>query len=120
MPYADNGRVRIHYQVEGEGPALVLQYGFTESLGDWYETGYIEPLRPDFRLILIDARGHGASAPPPAFCRPKGLLLHSSGLHWMSTRSTATVRGKHEPLPPGEDCGMSTPHRRGMYNLFWI
>ena len=37
MPYADNGNVRIHYQVEGEGPALVLQHGFTESVVDWYE-----------------------------------------------------------------------------------
>ena len=120
MPYADNGSVRIYYQVEGEGPALVLQHGFTESAVDWYEAGYVEALRPDFRLILIDARGHGASAPPPAFYRPKGLLLHSPGPHWNSTRSPATVRGKHEPLLPGEDCGMSTPHGRGMYNLFRV
>jgi hypothetical protein len=44
MPYADNGSVRIHYQVEGEGPALVLQHGFTESLADWYEAGYVQAL----------------------------------------------------------------------------
>jgi pimeloyl-ACP methyl ester carboxylesterase len=64
MPYADNGSVRIHYQLEGEGPALVLQHGFTESLMDWYECGYVEALRRDYRLILIDARGHGASDKP--------------------------------------------------------
>jgi pimeloyl-ACP methyl ester carboxylesterase len=64
MPYADNGSVRIHYQVEGEGPALVLQHGFTESLVDWYECGYVGALRSDYRLILIDARGHGASDKP--------------------------------------------------------
>jgi pimeloyl-ACP methyl ester carboxylesterase len=64
MPYADNGGVRIHYQVEGEGPALVLQHGFTESVVDWYEAGYVEALRPDYRLILVDARGHGASDKP--------------------------------------------------------
>jgi pimeloyl-ACP methyl ester carboxylesterase len=64
MPYADNGSVRIHYQVEGEGPALVLQHGFTESVVDWYESGYVEALKPDYRLILIDARGHGASDKP--------------------------------------------------------
>jgi pimeloyl-ACP methyl ester carboxylesterase len=64
MPYADNGSVRIHYQVEGEGPALVLQHGFTESLADWYEAGYVQALRPDYRLILIDARGHVASDKP--------------------------------------------------------
>ena len=64
MPYADNGSVRIHYQLEGEGPALVLQHGFTESLVDWYKSGYVQVLRPDYRLILIDARGHGASDKP--------------------------------------------------------
>ena len=64
MPYADNGSVRVHYQVEGEGPALVLQHGFTESVVDWYEAGYVEALRTDYRLILIDARGHGASDKP--------------------------------------------------------
>jgi pimeloyl-ACP methyl ester carboxylesterase len=80
MAYADNGSVRIYYQVEGEGPVLVLQHGFSESVVDWYESGYVEALRPHYRLILIDARGHGASAPPPAFCQPMGLLLHWRGL----------------------------------------
>ena len=51
MPYVNNGSVRIHYQVEGEGPALVLQHGFTENLVDWYEAGYVEALEPHYRLI---------------------------------------------------------------------
>ena len=55
MPYADNGGARIHYQVEGEGPPLVLQHGFSESVVDWYEAGYVDALRSDYRLILIDA-----------------------------------------------------------------
>jgi len=64
MPYANNGGVRIHFQVEGEGPALVLLHGFTESVQDWYQAGYVEALKSDYRLILIDARGHGASDKP--------------------------------------------------------
>ena len=64
MPYAHNAGIRIHYQVEGEGPALVLQHGFSESVVDWYEAGYVEALRADYRLILIDARGHGTSDKP--------------------------------------------------------
>src|SRR6516164_6548277 len=64
MPYARNGSVRIHYEVEGEGPALVLQHGFSESVTDWYESGYVSALKTDYRLILIDARGHGASEKP--------------------------------------------------------
>jgi hypothetical protein len=42
MPYADNQGVRIHYKVEGSGLPLVLQHGFTQSVEDWYECGYVE------------------------------------------------------------------------------
>jgi pimeloyl-ACP methyl ester carboxylesterase len=64
MPYAMNKGVRIHYRIEGDGRPLVLQHGFTDSLETWYETGYVQALKPDYRLILIDARGHGASDKP--------------------------------------------------------
>jgi pimeloyl-ACP methyl ester carboxylesterase len=64
MPYANSQNVRIHYQVEGAGPPLVLLHGFTDSLESWYEQGYVEALKPDYQLILLDARGHGASDKP--------------------------------------------------------
>jgi pimeloyl-ACP methyl ester carboxylesterase len=64
VPYADNAGTRIHYKVEGTGPALVLQHGFTQCLEDWFECGYVAGLRPKYRLILIDARGHGGSDKP--------------------------------------------------------
>ena len=73
MPYARNEGVRIHYEVEGEGPPLVLQHGFSESVVDWYETGYVKALKPDYRLILIDARGHGDSDKPHD---PEAYLLN--------------------------------------------
>lgn len=64
MPYADNHGVHVHYEVEGEGPPLVLQHGFTDSLRTWYELGYVDALKQDYRLILVDARGHGSSDKP--------------------------------------------------------
>ncbi|MFQ5872511.1 MAG: alpha/beta fold hydrolase [Dehalococcoidia bacterium] len=64
MPYAENQGVRIHYHVEGDGPPLVLQHGLTASLEGWYDAGYVEALKGDYRLILVDARGHGASDKP--------------------------------------------------------
>jgi pimeloyl-ACP methyl ester carboxylesterase len=64
MPYSVNQGVRIHYQIEGDGQPLVLQHGFTGSLESWYDLGYVEALKPHYRLILIDARGHGASDKP--------------------------------------------------------
>ena len=64
MPYASNAGIRIHYKVEGAGPALVLQHGFTHCLENWFECGYVEALRSKYRLILVDARGHGDSDKP--------------------------------------------------------
>jgi pimeloyl-ACP methyl ester carboxylesterase len=66
MPYATNGDVRIHYHLEGlaDGPPLVVQHGYSMSLYDWYDPGYVNTLGKTFRLILIDARGHGASGKP--------------------------------------------------------
>ncbi len=64
MPYVDNNGVKIHYHVEGDGPPLILQHGFTSSIRNWYANGYVEPLKESYRLILIDARGHGRSDKP--------------------------------------------------------
>ena len=64
MPYANNQGTNIHYHVEGDGPPLVLQHGFTSCLKSWYVHGYVEGLKENYRLILIDARGHGESDKP--------------------------------------------------------
>ena len=64
MPSAKHQGVQIHYHVEGQGTPLVLQHGFADSLESWYELGYVPALGEDYQLILVDARGHGASDKP--------------------------------------------------------
>ena len=64
MPYAINQGIRIHYEIDGDGPPLVLQHGLGGSLKSWRDLGYAEALKKDYLLILIDARGHGASDKP--------------------------------------------------------
>ena len=64
MPYASNQGLRINYRVEGAGPPLVLQHGYTWHMGGWSRSGYVEPLKSHYQLILLDARGHGASDKP--------------------------------------------------------
>jgi len=64
MPYANHRGTRIHFEIEGEGPPLVLQHGFTGNLRRWYRFGYVDALKAHYRLILVDARGHGASDKP--------------------------------------------------------
>ena len=64
MPYTSNDGVRIRYEVEGAGPPLVLHTGFMGRLEDWYRVGVVAGLQGEYRLILIDPRGHGASEKP--------------------------------------------------------
>ena len=64
MPYADNEGTRIHYQTEGEGPPLVLQHWSLATMESWYDYGYVSALKNDYRLVLLDARGLGASDKP--------------------------------------------------------
>ena len=72
MSYAYNERIRIHYQTEGAGPPLVLQHWSLATMECWYDYGYVPALKNDYRLILLDARGHGASDKPH---RPEAYAL---------------------------------------------
>ena len=76
MPYAKNGDVRIYYEVEGEGPPLVMLHGLTSSLEGWKESGYVDALKDDYQIILMDARGHGKSDKPhdPAMYAAENLV----------------------------------------------
>lgn len=64
MPYATNKGIRIHYEIVGAGPPLVLHHGTAASSDFWTEFGYVDALKGSHRLVLLDARGHGASDKP--------------------------------------------------------
>ena len=50
----------------GTGPPVVMVHGFSDSLVDWYEAGYVDALRDDYQLVMIDCLGHGLSDKPHA------------------------------------------------------
>lgn len=64
MPYAKNGDINIYYEVEGQGPPLMMSHGFAASLEDWQETGYVDALKDNYQCILVDLIGHGRSDKP--------------------------------------------------------
>lgn len=64
VPYTHNAGLQIHYEVEGDGPPLILCHGSFGSLDDWRDFGYVDALKVRRKLILIDARGHGKSDKP--------------------------------------------------------
>jgi len=66
MPFISSSGVSIHYEVEGDpnAPPLILHHGWTSDIESWRDFGYVGALEDRFRLIMIDARGHGLSDVP--------------------------------------------------------
>ncbi len=62
MPRLDRDGVAIHYEVHGEGPAMLLSHGYSATSQMW--RGQIEPLSSAFKVIVWDMRGHGQSDYP--------------------------------------------------------
>ncbi len=63
MATANNDGVGIHYEVTGDGPAVVLLHGFPDSSRLWRHQ--VPALAgAGFRVIVPDMRGYGRSAKP--------------------------------------------------------
>src|SRR3954462_1227480 len=54
--------VKIHYEVYGRGPPLLLTHGYSSTSAMW--EGQIEALSKHHQLVLWDMRGHGQSDYP--------------------------------------------------------
>ena len=65
MPYFGNEGIKLYYEVEGEGPPVLMLHGLTGSIEEsWRQTNWVENLKDRYRLILLDCRGHGKSDKP--------------------------------------------------------
>ena len=56
--------VRLRYELDGDGPPLLLHLGTGCDSELWRAAGYVEPLSTSYRCILFDHRGHGESDTP--------------------------------------------------------
>ena len=65
MPIVISQKQKIYYQIEGEkGPFLILHGPAIVPLECWYQSGYIEELSQNYRLIIIEPLGQGRSDAP--------------------------------------------------------
>jgi pimeloyl-ACP methyl ester carboxylesterase len=91
-PYTKSDGVRIHYEVIGDGPPLVLHHWTFSSLDGWNDLGYVDALRHQATLILIDSRGHGASDKPT---NPKLYTLEARGRDVTKVLDELGIRSTH-------------------------
>lgn len=59
MPDLDIPDGTLHYEAVGDGPAVTLLHGFTQTSRSWRELVGLLP--KDFRCLVPDLRGHGAT-----------------------------------------------------------
>ena len=63
--FFDSVGVRIRYIEEGWGEPVVLVHGYTSNAdAQWTQTGVLQALASRYRVIALDARGHGSSGKP--------------------------------------------------------
>ncbi len=64
---------KVHVRESGTGPPLVLLHGVTSSLHTW--EGWAEILGSSFRVIRVDAPGHGLTGDMPGFTYDEAGLV---------------------------------------------
>jgi pimeloyl-ACP methyl ester carboxylesterase len=74
--FFDSNGVRIRYVEQGSGDVIVLIHGNGSTLKSWIDVGVLPNLAQDYRVMALDARGHGQSGKPHdvnAYGREMGL-----------------------------------------------
>ena len=64
MAFVTNGGVKIHYEIFGQGPPILLGHGFASNMKTTSQLGVSQALMKDHRMIFVDARGYGESDKP--------------------------------------------------------
>ena len=63
--FFDSAGVRIRYVERGGGEPVVLLHGFSQDVEtNWVEPGILDTLARHYRVVAMDARGHGKSGKP--------------------------------------------------------
>ena len=119
MPEIDRDGVKIHYEVHGDGPPLILTHGYSSTSAMWQ--GQVAALSKHHRLILWDMRGHGQSdypEDPKAYSEALTVgdiaALLDAGGREESHRRRALARRLHVAgvLSRAPGTGFGAPHHR--------
>ena len=54
----------FYYEIEGQGPPLVLAHPYMSSTTHWHKSGWVDILNKNNTLIMFDYTGHGKTSCP--------------------------------------------------------
>jgi pimeloyl-ACP methyl ester carboxylesterase len=60
--FAPVGDVQLYYEVHGSGEPILFVHGGGGSIAGSWPSDYVTELAREFRVILVDSRGHGRTA----------------------------------------------------------
>ena len=93
----DRNGVKIHYEVHGSGPTILLSHGYSSTSRMW--DGQVAALKDRYQLIVWDFRGHGESD------YPADPALYSEGLTIGDMRALLDVVGADKAIVAGLSLG---------------
>ena len=64
MPLIEAKGNNYYYEIVGNGAPLVLIHPYMSSIFHWHKSGWVDLLKEDNKLIMLDYPGHGKSASP--------------------------------------------------------
>jgi pimeloyl-ACP methyl ester carboxylesterase len=97
MAKLDRDGVKIHYEVHGKGPTILLSHGYSSTSRMW--DGQVAALKDRYQVIVWDMRGHGESD------YPKDPALYSEGLTIGDMRALLDVVGADKAIVGGLSLG---------------
>lgn len=86
--YPSFDSTRIYYEVQGQGPPVVLLHGFTSTLESWKNTSlHHELVAQGYQVVVLDLRGNGHSG------KPAGLAGYEHDAEARDVMGLATALG---------------------------
>jgi pimeloyl-ACP methyl ester carboxylesterase len=94
---ARNGKVKIHYVTDGEGPLVVMIHGFP---GFWYSWApLMDALKDRYRVAAVDLRGYNLSD------KPKGVDAYKFEALIGDVAAVIAAEGQTSAIVVGHDWG---------------
>ena len=73
--------VEIYYETIGTGEPVVFHHGNDNASRNWHDLGYVDALKNNIQMILIDCRGYGKSS-----------KFHGPSSYSLKSRATDTIK----------------------------